>query len=187
MANAWAAAKAEEPLDPASPFAQWLSSETERVNKVSRERAAYPADPAEYRESQVAAALQNIWSARMVGDTNILYAEDAVLHASSREEAQGITAIAKFYMDLMSCIPDAKIAVDYTCSHSMQDDGDYVAARWTVAGTHTGGTLWGAPTGAPILILGESQYKMVDGKVVEEWLVFDELAVLAQVERARLR
>ena len=75
--------------------------------------------------------------------------------------------------------------VDYLCSNSMRDDADYVAARWTVAGSHGGGTLWGAPTQAPLLVLGESQYRIVDGKVAEEWLVFDELAVLTQVARAR--
>ncbi|MDJ0878952.1 MAG: ester cyclase [Halieaceae bacterium] len=181
----WAAQKAAEPLDPNSPFAQWLASEAARVGNVTRERSPYPGDPRDHRELQVARALHNIWNARMVGDTNVLYAEDAVLHASAREDAVGTTAIARFYMDMMSCLPDARLAVDYTCSQSMRDDGDFVAARWTLAGTHTGGTLWGAPTGAPILILGESQYRMINGKVVEEWLVFDELAVLTQVHRAR--
>ncbi len=183
--EAWAREKAAEPLDPDSTFAKWLVSEAARVSNVTRDRAPYPADHSDYRESFVAAALQNIWNARMVGDTNILYAENAVLHASARDDAKGVTAIARFYMDVMSCLPDAKLAVDYTCSHSMRDDADYVAARWTLAGTHTGGTLWGEPTGAPILILGESQYRLEKGRVVEEWLVFDELAVLTQVHRAR--
>ena len=109
-----------------------------------------------------------------------------MLHASARDVAEGIDAIARFYMNLLSCLPDARISVDYTCSNSMRDDADYVAARWTLAGTHTGGTPWGEPKGAPILILGESQYRLANGKVVEEWLVFDELAVLTQVHRARL-
>jgi predicted ester cyclase len=69
----------------------------------------------------------------------------------------------------------------------MLEQDQYVAARWTLAGTHGGDVLWGPATGAPLLILGESHYRLVDGKVVEEWLVFDELAVLTQVERARLR
>ena len=182
--EAWAASRAAEPLDPQSTFARWLDTEIHRVGECSRERALYPADSS-HGEALISAALQNIWSARLVGDTHVLYAEGAVLHASGRDDAKGVGAIARFYMDLLSCLPDARISVDYTCRNSMRDDADYVAARWTLAGTHTGGTLWGEPTGAPILILGESQYRLVNGKVTEEWLVFDELAVLTQVHRAR--
>mgnify|MGYP006293650651 CR=1 FL=1 len=42
------------------------------------------------------------------------------------------------------------------------------------------------PADPILLILGESHYRFVDGRVMEEWLVFDELAVLTQIERARL-
>jgi predicted ester cyclase len=183
--NDWAADRAAGPWDADGPFARWLAAEIQRVSALNRERAAYPADRAADGEGLVRAALQNIWSARLVGDTRVLYAEDAVLHASGRDDAVGVDAIARFYLDLLSCMPDARVSVDYTCSNSMRQDAGYVAARWTLAGTHTGPTLWGAPTGAPLLILGESHYRLQNGAVVEEWLVFDELAVLTQVERAR--
>lgn len=182
----WVARKAAEPLDPASTFAKWLRSEFERVSALPRDRRRYPEDATADPEAMLSAALHNIWSGRLVGDTHLLYAENAVLHASARDDISGTTDIARFYMDLLSCLPDARVAVDYTCKNSWRDDGHYVAARWALAGHHTGGTLWGPATGAPIFILGESQYKLVDGKVVEEWLVFDELAVLTQVARARL-
>ncbi len=184
--NAWVEQKAAEPLASDSTFAKWLGSEFDRVSNLPRERRAYPADAAADPEAVIAASLNNIWSTRLVGDANLLYAEDAVLHASARDAIRGTTDIARFYMDMLSCLPDAKVAVDYTCKNSMLDDATYVAARWALAGHHTGGTLWGPATGAPVFILGESQYKLVDGKVVEEWLVFDELAILTQVARARL-
>ena len=181
----WAQQQATTPLDPHSTFAQWLSSETARVCALPRQRQPYPADPASDPEATIAAALNNIWNARLEGASHLLYAENAVMHASARADAEGIEAIARVYLDILSGIPDARISVDYLCSNSMLDDARYVAARWSVAGTHTGGTLWGEPTQAPLLILGESQYKILDGKVIEEWLVFDELAVLTQVYRAR--
>ncbi len=184
--DAWVARAAAEPLDPGSSFGRWLAGEFERVSALPRQRQAYPAEASADPEAMVSAALNNIWSARLVGDTKLLYAEDAVLHASARDDINGTTEIARFYMDVLSCLPDARVAVDYTCKNSMLDDATYVAARWALAGNHTGGTLWGPATGAPVFILGESQYKVVAGKVVEEWLVFDELAVLTQVARARL-
>jgi predicted ester cyclase len=181
----WATQQAETPLDENSRFSQWRNGEIERVGRQSRERAEYPADPAANPENLVAAALQNIWNARLLGDCRLLYAENARLHASAREDCDGVNDINRFYLDVLGSIPDARISVDYLCSHSMLAQDQYVAARWTLAGAHAGGALWGPPTGAPLLLLGESQYRLVNGKVVEEWLVFDELAVLTQVCRAR--
>ena len=181
---AYAREQAAKPLDPDSTFARWLLSEHVRVSALGRERAKYP-DANDDREGLVRAALQNIWNARMLGDCRLLYAENARLHASARDDYDGVDNVTRFFMEMMGSMPDARISVDYTCTNSM-NEGDHVAARWVIAGTHTGGALWGGPTGAPILILGESHYRFADGRVMQEWLVFDELAVLTQVERARI-
>lgn len=180
----YACEQAAKPMDPNSTFAQWLSSEHARVSQQQRDKAPYP--PAgKDTEAIISTALHNIWNARMLGDCNLMYAENARLHASARDDYDGVEKIARFYMEVLGSIPDAKISVDYVCSNSMLE-GEYVAARWVIAGTHSGAALWGSPTGAPVLILGESHYRIVDNKVMEEWLVFDELAVMIQIERARL-
>jgi predicted ester cyclase len=180
----YAREQASRPLDPDSVFARWLSSEYERVSRLGRDKRSYP-DLGENSEAAICTALTNIWNARMLGDCNLLYAENARLHASARGDYDGRERISHFYMEILGSMPDAKISVDYTCSNSMKE-GEYVAVRWVIAGTHSGSALWGTPTGVPLLILGESQYRIVGGKVAEEWLVFDELAVLTQIERARL-
>lgn len=174
---------AATPLDPNSVFAQWLASEWQRAAAVSRDRI--PLGAGQDASARVSAAISNIWNARLIGDCRLLYAENARLHASARADYDGVDAIERFYMEVMGALPDARIAVDYVCNESMQP-GEHVAVRWTLAGTHTGGALWGEPSGAEVLILAESQYRFENGKVVEEWLVFDELAVLTQIERARL-
>ena len=179
---AYAQERAAQPLDPQSRFAQWLASETERVLAVPEQRAPYPDNAS--NEAMIAVALENIWNAKLLGDCRVLYAENAVLHASARSDFEGLESVQGFYLEILGAMPDARIAVDYACSNAMLD-GDFVAARWTLAGHHTGSGRWGDPTGAPLLILGESQYRLENGKVVEEWLVFDELAVLTQIERAR--
>ncbi|GMG87943.1 ester cyclase [Biformimicrobium ophioploci] len=175
---------AAKPLDPQSVYAQWLTTEHARVSEQHRERIEYPSAE-DNREGFIQAALQNIWNARLLGEANVLYAENARLHASARDDMEGIGSILRFYLDIMGAMPDARFSADYVCSNAMNQDGDYVAVRWTIAGTHTGNGRWGDASGAPVLILGESQYKLQNGKVVEEWLVYDELAVLTQIERAR--
>lgn len=185
--KAYALEQASKPLDEDGTFAKWLSSEHKRVSNQNRDTAPYPTNPNSEIEQFVSAALQNIWNARLLGDTNLFYAENARLHASARSDYEGAIDIAQFYMEILGSIADAKVSIDYVCSNSMVTADQHVAVRWTLAGTHNGGSLWGPATNSPLLILGESQYRIVEGKVVEEWLVFDELAVLTQVERARLK
>ena len=177
---------ASQPLAADSTFSQWLNSEHKRVSEQHRLRASYPENPVDDIENFILAALQNIWNARLLGDSNVLYAENAQLHSSARGDYEGVNDIVLFYMGILGSIADAKVSFDYVCSNSMQSNDQHVAVRWTLAGTHNGDSLWGPATGAPLLILAESQYRLVDGKVAEEWLVFDELAVITQIERARL-
>jgi predicted ester cyclase len=180
----YARVQAQQPLDPQSSYAQWLDSEIVRVVAVSRERQSPAAD--HDNGKRLACLLSNIWNARLLGDCHLMYADHARLHASARADYDGIDALQRFYIEVLGALPDARISIDHICENSMQS-GDYVALRWTLAGHHSGASLWGAATGAPVLILGESHYRLEHGKVVEEWLVFDELAVLTQIERARLR
>ena len=59
--------------------------------------------------------------------------------------------------------------------------GDTVVGRWTASGTH-GGPLGDIPaTGKPITITGINIIRFEDGKMVEEWENFDELAMLQQI------
>jgi predicted ester cyclase len=179
---AYAQQKADLPLQP--ELAQWLSSEFDRVHAQERTRSNYHDQIAGDHEAFIKAALNNIWNARLLGDCHLLYADHARLHASARDDYDGIEAVTRFYIEILGALPDACISLDYSCHNSMLE-GDYVAVRWTLAGTHSGASLWGAPSGAPVLILGESHYRLLAGKVVEEWLVFDELAVMTQIERFR--
>ena len=182
----YAIEQAKKTIDSNGVFAQWLSSEHKRVSQHERTRAHYPEHTNHNPEIFITAALQNIWNARLLGDTHNLYAENARLHASARSDYEGIADITQFYMEILGSIADAKVTFDYVCSNSMIETDQYIAVRWTLAGTHNGDSLWGPATGTPLLILGESQYRVVAGKVMEEWLVFDELAIITQVERARL-
>jgi hypothetical protein len=110
---AWARAQAENPLDPDSRFSHWMSGEIERVGQQSRARSAYPLDPVSEPEAMIASALQNIWNGRLLGDCRLLYAENARLHASAREDCDGLTDISRFYLDILGSVPDARISVDY--------------------------------------------------------------------------
>ena len=174
---------------PQARFQQWYEAELERVPEVTNTDKAQPADQ-QQDQAMILAALQNIWNAKMVGDVQQAYSQDAKLHASANRELSGHQQIADFYLSFMGTFSDLRVALDYSCEQPhkglpRKESGTDVAVRWTMTGNHSGSKLFGTPSNVPILIIGESQYHIVDGKIQEEWTVFDQLAIMTQIYRAR--
>jgi predicted SnoaL-like aldol condensation-catalyzing enzyme len=59
--------------------------------------------------------------------------------------------------------------------------GDRVVARWIGSGTHQGELMGVAPTGAGIEVDAISVFRIEDGKIAEEWTVWDALGLMQQV------
>jgi steroid delta-isomerase-like uncharacterized protein len=59
--------------------------------------------------------------------------------------------------------------------------GDKVVARWIGSGTHRGELMGVDPTGKPISVDAISIFRVADGKIAEEWTVWDALGLLQQV------
>lgn len=165
---------------------QWRNQELYRLKQqVTSDRLA----AGNTSESFIRATLQNIWNARMVGDVYQAYADNAKLHSVSNRELEGRDAIASFYTQILGTLSDLRFSADYVCQQPANNDdtdkGIDLAVRWSISGIHSGHALYGKPTGQTLYILGESHYRIIDGEIVEEWTIFDELAVLSEIYRAR--
>ena len=62
----------------------------------------------------------------------------------------------------------------------------HFAVRWSMEGHHLGHGLLGPPSGQRVFLLGVSHLHVRDGAIVEEWTVYDELAMLTQVRLGQL-
>jgi steroid delta-isomerase-like uncharacterized protein len=60
-------------------------------------------------------------------------------------------------------------------------EGDRVATRWTVSGTHRGEFMGLPATGRRFTITGMSIYRVAGGKIVEGWVNDDSLGMLQQL------
>jgi len=60
-------------------------------------------------------------------------------------------------------------------------EGDLVAIHFTSTGTNDGSFLGNAPTGKQIYINEMSIYRIVDGRIVEQWLIPDILSLSQQL------
>ena len=66
--------------------------------------------------------------------------------------------------------PDLRMSVQ-----EMVAEGDKVAVLWTFQGTHTGSGYEGLPpTGTRVELRGITIWRIVDGRIVEEWSSFSE-------------
>jgi steroid delta-isomerase-like uncharacterized protein len=104
------------------------------------------------------------------------YAPDYVNHnappgmPSGRE---GQKALAGMYL---GAFPDLKVTSDFVLA-----EGDKVVMRWTGRGTHTG-ELMGIPaTGKRIEMTGIGIRRIAGGKIVEEWVEFDQMGMMQQI------
>jgi steroid delta-isomerase-like uncharacterized protein len=60
---------------------------------------------------------------------------------------------------------------------AMLCEGDLVASRWTVRGTHRGEFMGAPPSGKRVTITGMSMYRISDGKISEGWVSDDTLSL----------
>lgn len=72
--------------------------------------------------------------------------------------------------------PDLRMNIDLILAEK-----DLVAVRWTATGTNTG-TGNGIPaTGKPVRATGQATFRLVDGKIAEEWATGDTIGIMRQL------
>lgn len=80
--------------------------------------------------------------------------------------------------NLRKGLPDLRFDID-----EMVAEGNRVAVRWTMHGTHQGVLFNLPPTGKPIELKGQSLYHLVDGRVAAAYVVSDLLGLQQQLRR----
>jgi steroid delta-isomerase-like uncharacterized protein len=102
-----------------------------------------------------------------------IYASDFVNHglhrnADLQEDQAAVHAEKKAF-------PDLKMTVDL-----MVAEADLVTVVWTFRGTNTAAGYGLPPTGARVELRGITVWRIVDGRIREEWTEFDDLQAASQ-------
>lgn len=106
-----------------------------------------------------------------------LYAANVVLHGFPPGLPAGAAGVKAFFHGFWSAFPDARLRGD----DIVAGDGDRVAIRYTIEGTHQGEFAGVAPTGKKVTVTGQTIVRFADGKVAERWNAVDMLGLLQQV------
>ena len=80
-------------------------------------------------------------------------------------------------------VPDGQVTIRDFSTHWSPDLGLRVAAIWLMRGTYSGVPAYGPVNKAPVAILGSSHFEIQRGKIIREWRMFDEIALIAQILR----
>lgn len=140
-------------------------------------------------EAQTIEMLHEIFTKRMFGRIALDYAPNAHYHGPLMKELYGHAAIIHQHLGLIGSLPDASYEIQHVASNPCEEGGTKVAVRWIMEGHHLGygilGTL-GDPTGKRVQVMGMSHYHWKNGKIVDEWNVYDELSLLTQVKLGQL-
>jgi steroid delta-isomerase-like uncharacterized protein len=99
-----------------------------------------------------------------------------VNHNAIPDQAQGLDGFKQAVTSLRTAFPDLEFTIEDQVA-----EGDKVASRYSVRGTHKGEFLGAAPTGKTITWSAQVLQRVADGKVQESWLQWDQLAVLEQL------
>jgi steroid delta-isomerase-like uncharacterized protein len=97
--------------------------------------------------------------------------------ATLPEPIHGHEGMKQFVTGLRNAFPDLHFAIDREMA-----DGDKVAIRWIITGTHRGEFLGFAPSGNRIKDQGIDIFRFRDGKIAEVWVNENDLGLIQQLQ-----
>jgi|SRR5215213_4832199 len=122
---------------------------------------------------------EEVWNKQCEEAIDEMCTEDVVANGLTDAEGntiRGIEAYKTLFRAFVSAYPKIKITVEDTIS-----EGDKIAARCRVTGTHTGEGLGLTPTNQPLEFTGIAMVRLEDGKIAEAWNEFDFMKMYSQL------
>ena len=121
---------------------------------------------------------EEVWNQGREATVDELLAANGVAHGlgDTEQDVRGPAQFKPFAANLRGALPDLHISVD-----DLVAEGDRVAVRITLTGTHTGHGLGVAPTGRKVTIQGIIILRILNGQLIEGWNSYDQLGLLRQI------
>jgi predicted ester cyclase len=110
------------------------------------------------------------------------YSPAAHWHGPGGRRLFGWGEITGWFTALIGSFGNARLVVDHVACVDAGEGRHDIAVRWHLTGSHDGGALYGAATGEACFILAVTHWRVQAGVIVEEVTVFDEVALMRQME-----
>jgi steroid delta-isomerase-like uncharacterized protein len=115
------------------------------------------------------------WNERRPGILDELQTQNVLYHGTSME-MNGLEEYKKVYGVFASAFQDTQLTIEGIIA-----DGDRVMTQVKMRGTHKGDFEGIPPTGKTLTLTAFTVFRLVDGKIAEEWEILDELGMMQQL------
>lgn len=136
-------------------------------------------------DQRVLAMIDEVWNQHLGQLVEDYFSRDIVIETTRHRTFARESGYKDELDHLFGAFPDARVDVYDVAFNDDPFFGRRVAVTWVLSGTYSGNPLYGPLTNAPVEILGVSHFQFRGDQIYREWRVYDELAVLAQINRAR--
>jgi len=136
----------------------------------------------ESAKSLVERVFAEVWSTGNLEAVDDFYAEDFVGHYPFGSSYRGRDGVRSALSRSHEAFPDYRETVE-----DLFGEGDRVAVRFTVTGTHEGDYLGIAPTGRTVTMTEMAIFRVLKGKIVEQWSSPDLLGLLTQLDAVDMK
>lgn len=133
----------------------------------------------------VQAIYDEVWNLRLFNRVPAYFDRKIVCQTTRLRRVQGIDPYQIELVDLLASFPDFKVEVRDIAVLDGPELGLRAAVLWLLRGTYSGVPTYGPITRTPVNVLGCSHLELRDGKVLREFRVVDEIAILAQIHAGR--
>lgn len=123
----------------------------------------------------------DVWNRRGLHRLRDCYAPNVRYHGATDRELYGVNEVKSFIVSIMAMFPDLALKIDDLYWMGNPEQGYRASVRWSIIGTHRGFGIYQQPTGRQIYLWGISQHIIQNERIIEEWTLFNEFAVLQQI------
>jgi hypothetical protein len=132
-------------------------------------------------EHFVRGLFHNVYNRRDLSAVDRAYSQAVRWKGASGRTGYGRADVKGMARGLLATFPDLGMHVDEVHWMGNEADGFRVSVRWTALGTHRGYGLYGAPSHRRVHLWGIDQLYITAGRVTEDWMMFNEFDVMAQI------
>jgi steroid delta-isomerase-like uncharacterized protein len=127
---------------------------------------------------------EEVWNKKREEAIDELFDEEGIAHGLAGDaggDLRGPAGFRPFFRRFRDAFPDIEVVVEDTVA-----EGDKVAARCSVRGSHQSDSLGFAATNQPVEFDGICIVRVRDGKIVEAWNNFDFMAMFVQIDAVQI-
>jgi len=130
----------------------------------------------EQNKEIVRRTVEEVYNQRNIDKFNEFYAPDYIHHDPAVPDVHTRDELVAYQKVMWGAFTEA-----WTAITNMTAEGDFVAKQWRWTATHTGDLYGIPPTGKKVDMTAITLYRVVGGKIVEDWWNTDALGFWQQL------